>query len=279
MKQLSLFFALGNFVFFGCKQGDPPIKQPPITPFVKGDLTFSGYEWNLKSSGTNYVGPGPNIFNKDSNNIWVDANGMLHLKITKRNGKWYSSEIISQKSMGYGTYIFTTASDLTTLNEKAVLGLFTWDDYSFQTQANSEVDIEFSRWDNKNDSFLLSTSVQPVWFELGPFWERTNRPAMQVSKLKTTCTHVFKWTPTNIIWESYEGDTYPGTNKIASWSYDNTNIPRSKKEGGVVSNPIVIPAPTDSTKARMNLWLFNGAAPINNSETEVVIKSFKYVPL
>jgi hypothetical protein len=270
--------ALITIVFATCKQSPPPIKTPPVTPFVKGDLSFSGYEWLHKSS-TTVVGPGPNLFSKDSTNVWVDANGMLHLKITKKNGKWYSSEVISQKSMGYGTYIFTTASDLTTFNEKAVLGLFTWDDYSFASQANSEVDIEFARWNNASDSFLLSTSVQPVWFENGPFLERTHRPNMQVSKLKNTCTHVFKWMPTKIEWNSYEGDTYPSTKLIASWSFDLNNPARSKKEGGILSNPIIIPAPTDSTKARINLWLFNGQAPANGTETEVIIKSFKYISI
>jgi hypothetical protein len=66
---------------------------------------------------------------------------------------------------------------------------------------------------------------------------------------------------------------------MAEWKYDKSNTPRLKMEGNQVSNPVVIPAPADSTNARINLWLLNGQAPINGSETEVVIKSFKYFPL
>jgi hypothetical protein len=273
-KKLLLLCSAILLSIYGCKQSDPP------EPTEKGDLYFSGYYWNFKNSGTNMMGPGPNYFASDTGNIYVDGNGMLHMKITKENNKWYCSELISVKEFGYGTYMFTTQSDLTTLNEKAVLGLFSWNDYSFQTQANSEVDVEFARWGNASDSLLLTYSVQPVWFDNpSPYVERTRRPLMPASKLKTTCTHVFKWTPDTITWNSYEGDYYPGLTPMAEWKYDKSNTPRTKMEGNQVSNPIVIPAPADSTNARINLWLLNGQAPANGSETEVVIKSFKYFPL
>ena len=260
-----------------CKQSDPTL---PVTVEEKGDLYFSGYYWNFKNSNGTQMGPGPNYFASTAQNIWLDADSMLHLRITKNNNTWFCSEIISVKEFGYGTYIFTTASDLTVLNEKTILGLFTWNSYSFQTQANSEVDIEFARWNNANDSLLLTYSVQPVWFDNPtPYIERSRRPQMQVGKLKGHCTHMFRWTPELITWETYEGDNYPGTNLLASWSFNNTNLPRRKLEGGLVSNPVVIPAPEDSTNVRFNMWLLNGQAPSNNQEQEIVIKSFKYIPL
>ena len=257
-----------------CKQSDP-------APIVEtGDLYFSGYYWNIKDSNEGIAGPGPNIFSNSTDNVWVDSDNMLHLKITKRNNRWYCGEVISVKEFGYGKYTFVTASDLTILQEKEVLGLFTWNDYSFQAEANSEVDIEFARWNQANDSLILTYSVQPVWFDnAAPYSERTRKPQMQVSKLKSTCTHVFEWTPTLITWKSYSGETISSTTQIAEWSYDNTNQPRTKLEGGRVSNPIVIPAPADSTNARINLWLLNGQAPANNQETEVVIKSFRHDPM
>lgn len=258
-----------------CEQSAPPVVEE------KGDIFFSGYYWKLKDSDVNRVGPGPNRFSKSTDNIWLDANGMLHLKITKRNNIWYCSEAITVKEFGYGTYVFTTASDLTIMKEKEVLGLFTWNDYSFQQEGNSEIDVELARWNNTTDSLLLTYSVQPVWFsQPAPYAERTRKPQMQVSKLKRTCTHVMKWTPTLVTWESFEGDSYPTTaTPIASWSFDDTNISRRKLEGNRTSEPIIIPGPADSTNARINLWLLNGQAPANNQETEVVIKSFRYIPL
>ena len=131
-----------------------------------------------------------------------------------------------------------------------------------------------------NDSLLLTTSVQPVWFDnAAPYPERTRKPKMQASMLKHTCTSMFKWTPDLITWETYEGSDYPGTNKLASWSFDKSNLPRTKTEGGRTSDPFVIPATSDSTNVRFNLWLLNGQAPSDNKEPEVVIKSFRFIPL
>ena len=269
-----ILFAL---VLQACKQSDPPAVP---SADETGDLFFSGYYWNYKNSNETLVGPGPNKFSNSPNNIWLDADNNLHLKITKVNNSWYCSELISSKAFSYGTYIFTTASDLTLLNEKEIFGLFSWSNYSFQTQANSEVDIEFSRWNIATDTSLLTCSVQPVWFDNpAPYLERTKKPTMKVSKLKGICTHVFKWTPDIVTWETVEGENYPGGNVLATWSYDKTNISRSKLEGGKTSNPIVIPAPDDSTNVRFNLWLLNGQGPANGKETEVVIKSFRFIPL
>lgn len=271
----SLFVVLALCFLVSCEQSDPI----DLVDTEMGDISFSGYQWYTKSS-EQQVGPGPNYFSESSENIWKDSDGQLHIKISYDGNQWNCAEVISVKEFGYGTYIFTVSSDLTTMNEQAVLGLFTWNTYSFQTQGNSEVDIEFSRWGNAQDSTLLTYSVQPVWFSIsGPYTERSIKPNMQVSKLASTTTHVFTWTPEKVTWESYEGDSYPGTDKLASWEFDNTNIARRKYEGNSVSEPIVIPAPEDSTNARINLWLLGGTPPADLTETEVVIKSFQYKPL
>ena len=226
------------------------------------------------------MGPGPNYFSASPDNVWLDQDSLLHLRITKRNNLWYCSEVISSKEFGYGTYVFTVAGGLTTINEKAIFGLFTWSDYTFMDQANSEVDIEFARWNNANDSLLLTYSVQPVWFDNpSPYLERTRRPQMAVSKLQSPTTHVFTWTPDTIFWKSYEGENYPSSNLMASWQYDKSNIARSKLEGGRTSSPIVIPAPLTTTNVRFNLWLLFGQPPASGAETEVVIKRFEFHPL
>ena len=262
-----------------CHQSDPKPIDPNLQPVDSGDVFFSGYGWDKKGSGFP-VGPGPNYFSTGENNVWLDDNGYLHLKITKENNQWKAAEVISTANMGYGTYIFTLASDVSNFNEKVVFGLFTWDNNSFYEQANSEVDIEFSKWNNASDSLMLTYSVQPVIFDNPTIYEeRTHHPAMSVSSLKGTTTHAFTWKSDKITWASYAGSTYPGTPQLANWSFDLTNQARTKIEGGLTSLPIVIPAPGQTTNARMNLWLLGGQAPSNNQEIEVIIKSFQYIPM
>lgn len=282
MRYLQIFWVIAItalLAFSACYQSDPPPFDPNAQPIDSGDIWFSGYGWDKKASGFP-VGPGPNVFSASEQNIWLDANGFLHLKIDKENNVWKSAEVISTMNMSYGTYIFTVESDLTKINEKMVLGLFTWDDSTFFTHGNSEVDIEFSRWNNPADSLILTYSVQPVIFDNPVMYqERTYHPLMNVSKLKTTTTHAFTWNSTEIKWESYAGDNYPGTQLLASWKFDLNNQPRTKIEGGKTSDPIIIPGPGKTTNARINLWLLGGQAPSDGKPFEVIIKRFKYLPL
>ena len=276
-RKLILFCSI-CYLFASCEQSDPNSILRNRVIKDSGDFVFSGFGWRIKSS-TFPVGPGPNVFSKEKSNVWLDSNGYLHLKITNNNGKWQSSEIICTENTGYGTYIFTLGNDITKMNENIVLGLFTWDDNTFASQANSEVDIEFARWFKANDSLLLTTSVQPVLFDNSvPFEERTHKPAMIVSKMKQATTHAFKWTDKEIVWNSYVGKSYPGLEQIANWRYDLTNQPRVKTEGGRSSKPIVIPQPGNTTNARMNLWLLNGLAPTNGKTFEVIIEKYDFIP-
>ena len=277
IKYILLIFS--TVLLAACYQSPPPVIDPNDLPIDSGDIFFSGYGWRKKASSFP-VGPGPNFFSSSDKNIWLDANGYLHLKITKEGTQWKSAEVISTANFGYGTYVFTLASDVSNLNEKAVLGLFTWDDSTFYEQANSEIDIEFSKWNNPTDTLLLTYSAQPVLFENPVIYsERTYHPIMKVSALKTNTTHAFTWKQNEVTWVSYAGDNYPGTLPLANWRFDATNQPRVKIEGGKNSLPIVVPAPGTTTNARMNLWLLSGQAPSDGKEIEVVVKSFKFIPL
>ncbi len=267
-------FSIIILVLSSCNQSDPAELTTP-----KGPLLFSGYTWNYKNHD-NPVGPGPNRFLGTKENVWVDNEGKLHLKIAKKNNLWYCSEIISDKVFGYGRYVFTSETDIRDFDQKAVFGFFTWDNYSFQKQGNSEIDIEFAKWDAPNDSLLVTYSVQPVWFSNPtPYQERSTRPFINTKYISKTMTHMMLWTPDGVSWESYEGENYPGTNKVAEWSFDKTNRSRNKIEGTRISDPIVIPAPSDSTNFRFNFWLLNGVAPNNGKEHEMIVKNFKYTPL
>ncbi|MEM4228196.1 MAG: hypothetical protein QXZ66_00310 [Thermoproteota archaeon] len=103
-------------------------------------ITFSGYEWIMKSSETTKVGPSPNYWS--GKNVWVDENGWLHLKITYRDGRWYCAEVYTKKLLEYGTYVFYITSRIDMLDKNVILGLFAYKD------DEHEVDIEFSKWGN-----------------------------------------------------------------------------------------------------------------------------------
>jgi hypothetical protein len=99
-------------------------------------LSFSGYDWWVKTS-TGPVGPGPNYFSDSTNNVWLDGQGQLHLRITNRSNQWQCPELVSARTFGYGIYRFQLASPADNLNPNAVLGLFTWSDDPVKSQAQS----------------------------------------------------------------------------------------------------------------------------------------------
>ncbi len=258
----------------GCEQVEPQFNAR------KGNtLQFAGREWTIKHYFSRTQGPGNNYFSDHPNDVWIDKNGHLHLSIRFRNGRWECTEVVSKDKMGYGTYIFTVQGDLRNLDPNVVLGLFTWDTHNHE-QANSEVDIEFSKWGILDETKTLQYGVQPIHFS-EYFAERVHKPEGDHGIWTGVSTHGFTWTDTLITWESYVGEEYGVGELISSWSFDLNNPARVKVEGNISSEPVIIPAPGDSTEARMNFWLMKGFAegPVRKVPHEVIIRNFQYFPL
>jgi len=223
----------------------------PPAPAVR-TISFSGYLWNVKASAGR-VGPGPNYFSDSPNNVWVDALGRLHLKITRVRGKWQCAEVVSQASFGHGTYRFYLDSPVDALDPSVVLGLFTWsDDPAYN---HREIDIEFARWGepaNLNAQYV----VQPYTLETNI--HRFSQPAGVAQSV-----HSFRWEAAQVAFESVRGTAAqpadPG-DLIQQWT---------------CSTQVPVPG---GENARMNLWLFRGRAPTNGQEVEVVIRQFEFVP-
>jgi len=212
-------------------------------------ISFSGYEWTVKSSDTTQVGPGPNYFSDSLENVCIDKNGRLHLKITKRGEKWYAAEVVSKKSFGYGKYTFYLASRVDQINENAVVGLFTWDDAPDDN--HREIDIEFSRWgdaSNENSQYV----VQP-WDQVG------NMYRFNTVLNEDKSAHSFAWSDSRIFFQSFQnnGDI------IEQWCY-------AKEER--------IPKPGNEN-ARINLWLDEGKPPSDGKEVELIVEKFEFSEL
>ena len=276
MKNTTKYVALICLIVFGfgCEQSDPP-------DFGRaGDVVkFSGRDWDVKISET-VVGPGPNYFSGFQEDVFVDDNGYLHMRIAEHDGRWYSSEIVSRDTMGYGTYSFTVEGDFVNLPENVVVGLFTWDNNTFYAEANSEIDIEFSKWGNNNKENLLQYAAQPVAFNGDYFAERVYN-APDITPNIGVSTHTFHWTDTLVTWKSYEGDAALDAYKYAEWTFDLNNPARVKVEGGQSSQPIVIPGPGSTTNARINFWILPwiSEGPTDNQTQEYIVRNFTYIPI
>lgn len=252
------------------------IEDGPDFGRVGDDVRFSGWEWYVKSSPS-LQGPGPNLFSDRPEDIFIDGNGYLHMRIAEYNGSWYSTEVVSYDTVGYGEYTWVVSGDYENIPENIVVRLFTWNTESFAEEANSEVDIEFAKWNNP-DAKTLHTSVQPVnRSDTNYHAYRTHEHDTDPGDLVGVTTHQFIWTDSLITWRSWKGNG-TGGQEIAFWEFSDTNRAVPKVENGLASRPIVIPAPLNNTNVRMNFWMLGGIPPSDGQIQELVIRNFDYVP-
>ena len=218
-------------------------------------FNFSGYGWSVKTGSGSQVGPGPNYFSDSTNNVWVDAQGLLHLKITYTNNTWQCAEIISDRSFGFGQYRFSVSAPVNNLDPNAVLGLFTYsDDAAYNDR---EIDMELSRWDYA----FGSNDVED--YAIAPYGNgQTLRFPLPANT--TNSTHSFIWQTNSVTFQTVRGDfaSPPAvSNILESWNCP-TGIP-----------------PAGGEQVHINLWLDNGSPPVNGQPVEVILSQFEFVPL
>ncbi|MSU56822.1 MAG: hypothetical protein EXS35_01320 [Pedosphaera sp.] len=213
---------------------------------------FGGYNWWVKSS-TGVVGPGPNYFSDSTNNVWLDASNRLHLRITNRSNQWQCAEVVTRRSFGHGQYRFQLDSRVDNLDPSVVLGLFTWsDDPAYD---HREIDVECSRWGWAGDPSNAQFVVQP--FNLTDHLVRYTVPTNAMT------AHVWSWETNRVTFQAQRGTFVlqpAASNIISAWTYTNT-VP-----------------PAGDENVRLNLWLYQGSAPTDANEVEVIIRNFRFVP-
>ena len=214
-------------------------------------IRFSDYTWHVKASEAP-TGPGPNYFSGEPADVWVDKLGRLHLRIVKRGGRWYCSEVYSAKAFGYGTYAFTLASRVDQLDKNTVLGLFTWDDND-PAYAHREIDIEFTRWGDE--------AAANAQFAVQPWDHPGHRHLFDMALSSVFSTHSFHWKAGDVLFSSRRGHAPALAETIETWSYTGADIP-----------------PAGAGNARINLWLTDGTSPSNQQDVEVVVESFRFTP-
>ena len=236
------------------KPPPPPPPEPDCNMTYNGytrRIEVSGHVWAVKDHGKRKVGPGPNLFSASTNNVWVDSGGHLHLRITKSGKRWYAAEVINICSFGFGTYRFYLDSEVANFDPNVVLGLFLWSD--IPDFNNRELDIEMSRWANPNNDNAQFV-VQPY-----NLFNHTFRFLWLPGFLQST--HSFLWTEGNALFESrtcHYAPTDPGP-LIAGYTFTDG-----------------IPPPGDENP-RINFWLFQGSAPTDGQEVEVIVNRFEFL--
>lgn len=222
-------------------------------------IEFSGYPWRAKQGGL--FGPGNNYFSESEDNIRVDERGWLHLRITRRDGKWYCPELALVDALGYGDYIFKTVGRVDRIDPNLIFGLFLWE-YQEQYPSNevyngaNEFDIEFGTW--KDPKRAPAQFVCQPWQGAGN--EHRFDPAIASDDAKTS--HAFRWHPGGIDCRSWRGhsDTPKPGDIVLSWVYDGKDSPRP-----------------EAPRVHLNLWCIE-EPPSDGQEHEVILAGFTFIP-
>jgi hypothetical protein len=199
-------------------------------------LQFSGYEWEVRQSVSERGGINPH----DPANAWVDDQGLLHLRIARRDAGWTSAEVKLTRSLGYGTYMFVVR-DVGDLEPAAVFSMFTWDE-SAADPNHRELDIEISRWGdpkNKNAQFVVQ-----------PYHVPAN--VVRFSAPNGVLTHSFRWEAGRVLFKTMMGPAVtagarpifehqftsgvpvPGTETIRLSTYVNAHLEHPLQNGAEV---------------------------------------------
>ena len=213
---------------------------PPRSP-----LRFANATWDVKASDPFATDPGPCVFAAD--NASVDTTGRLHLRIARGANGWSCAEIVNDRSLGYGEYVFRVATDVHALPRPAVFSPFLFESLT------REIDIEFSR------TLAAPKNAQYV---VQPYTRPGNRVLFDVSASAET-SHRILWLPDRIEFASWNGwDPFPPdpSDVIAAFTYTGPDVP-----------------PPGNERLRINLWLVNGAAPEDGNPIEVILDSFTFV--
>jgi len=217
------------------------------------EVEFAGRTWQVRA---NTGGPGPNTF--DSGNVYVDANGYLHLGIVYRDGVWTCAEVMTNERFGFGTYQFQLLGRPDRMDDNVVLGLF---DYTVPGETGpdgtNEVDIEFATWGGAQTQHLNYA----VWPAV-PGFAPVSR-AVDATMAGDTSTHRFVRGINYVLFESLNGWQDGDDGVYARSSY--TSLDYEQR------------IPQQAIPVHINLWLVNGLAPTDGQQVEVVVTDFKFI--
>ena len=220
-------------------RGTPVEFPPPKT------LSFGGYDWVI-SRGFIFRAGSRNNF--DPANVWTDANGALHLRISGDQGKWTAAEVKLTRSLGYGTYRFRVR-DISHLEPSAVLTLVSWDGVGTE-QNRRELDVELSRWGYANND--------NVHYVVQPYYVPANIVRFRIPA--GVFTHSFHWEAGEVTFSTTSGSGSTGTPLLKQHVFT-SGVPSAGNES-----------------VRMSLYVFDkGQVPLKN-ENEVVIEKFEFLP-
>ena len=225
------------------------IKSVPGDPsFVRSPhyLRFSTYEWTVRQSGSDRYGT-PHRYSVS--NTSVDDKGYLHLRVTKQDTEWTCAEVALPRSLGYGRYE-AVVDGVDRLEPSTVFDIFTWDQAGTD-QNRREINTQFARWGDPK--------AANAEFSVQPYYRPVNTYRYSVSSVPLLLT---------MFWQSGRAQ------------FTTSKVDASGRAGGRVAEHTFtadIPSP-ESEAIHLNLCIFDYGKVHQTADSEVIVRSFRYLP-
>lgn len=216
-------------------------------------IIWQGHTWSVTKGGMAGVAPG------SPKNVYLDARGYLHLKITNNGGTWTAAQLFTVDNLPFGTFQWVVEGDIWNMDPVTVLGLFPYGpENGIGVDGSNEIDIEFSQWANTCDCNADFT-VYPAVFRQ---YKSTFNRDYTVSNGKNLTTARMEWSSTSVVFTVMSGVQPIGTkaNVLQTATYTSTNT---------------LNIPQQPLPVGINLWAYTADPATDQS---VIIRSFQYQP-
>lgn len=229
------------------------LAMPPVAHAAER-LRFSGYDFTVKAG--NGLGPGPNDWRPSQ--AFVDARGRLHLRLSRKDGRWYAGEVESVARLGFGTYEIDVLADIGGQDRNVVFGFFTYPPADVGPDATHEIDIEFARW-GRPRAPALNYTVWPVDPDLQPAHRQVGFPiGLRKSR------HRFTWMRDRVVYSSALIGPNGRPYREVGWTFK----PKDAR-GRISASPMPV---------FFNLWGFRGLPPSDGRPVEMIVERFSFEP-
>ena len=212
-------------------------------------FSFGGLQWERKSG---CGGPGPNCWSPE--NVELVPGDGIHLRLTRRQGRWTTAEIRTTSPVATGTYSFYVVGRTDLLDPNVVFGAFLYDDAAGESgnPCPDELDLESSRFGDAsapNGHFVSYAEAVCGPADLRDFG---------YTLTGSYTTGQIAWAEGAVTFRLMHGHrTSPGlpAHLVGERSFVSSLVPGA---GGM--------------RLHLNLWAFAGNAPTDQQEVDLVIR-------
>ena len=224
-----------------------------------GTVSWKGYDWNVTTGGMAGVVQG------SPSNVFVDASGGLHLKISKNGTTWTAAELYSATNLGFGTYQWQVSGPIDRMDHNVVLGMSPYGPAAnIGKDGFNEIDTEFSYWNDELGHVNMDWGVYPATSAAMHF--ETDFFISLNGGTETTARMV--WSSTQVVSSVFAGyvpiaSSPPAPAQLNTYTFAPTN-PQAA-------------IPQQAIPVLLNLWCYR-APPADGNDVEVVFTDFQFVP-